>query len=72
MSEYRKIFYPKCPYCNTPTSTKLGSYEFRELVGLSNGSMSDDVVFKCGNCGNRYRVTCSIRFNSRKLYEVEE
>lgn len=69
MSEYRKIHYPICPYCYFPFKAKFGDYQFSDLVEMATGRGDDDVVIKCGHCDKRYRVTCSIKYNSRKLKE---
>lgn len=68
MSEYRKIIYPKCPYCgNQPRHERPSDYNYGLLVGMVTGRGSDDVILKCEYCGERYRVTCNIRFYTRKV-----
>lgn len=67
MSQYRKISMPKCPYCKVEVQYKLGDYDTNKLVRLATGTGSSDVTIKCKSCGKEYRVTCNIRFFSRKL-----
>lgn len=71
MSEYRKIYYPKCPYCKTEANTNGwhdgSNNTYGKLVSMAIGSGTDDVILTCPKCNNRYRVVCSTRFNSRKL-----
>lgn len=63
MREYRKIYY----HCGYMVDTKsFGSFDYQELVGMATGSGSSDVVFRCKNCNERYRVTCPIRYSTRK------
>lgn len=70
MSEYRKIHLPICPYCYAPFSSKIfGDYQYWSLVEMATGRGDDDVIIKCEHCDKRYRVTCSIKYNSRKLKE---
>jgi hypothetical protein len=66
MSEYRKIHYPSCPYCQSKVKEDLFDYNYGELVSMVAGR-ARDVVLRCGNCGKRYRVTCSIKFYSRRI-----
>ena len=67
MSQYRKVSMPKCPYCQAEVQYKLGDYDTNQLVKMATGTGSSDVTIKCKCCGKTYRVTCSIRFFSRKL-----
>jgi len=67
MSQYRKISMPKCPYCQAEVQYKLEDYDTGKLVKMATGTGSSDVTIKCKCCGKVYRVTCSIRFFSRKL-----
>lgn len=66
MSEYRKIHCPSCPYCQCKVKEDLFDYNYGELVAMATGR-TRDVVLRCGNCGKRYRVTCSIKFYSRRI-----
>lgn len=67
MGGYRKIHFPKCPYCNMPTDTHIGSFDYSSLVGMINSWGTDDVVIKCKKCNEKYRVTVAITYHSRKL-----
>lgn len=67
MSKYRKIHYPKCPYCGYEVEEKIHSYNYSRLVGMATGTGSSDVVIKCEKCQKEYRVTCNIRFYSRQI-----
>lgn len=66
MSEYRKIHYPSCPYCQYKVKENPFDYNYGKLVGMAAGR-TRDVVLRCGNCRKRYRVTCSIKFYSRRI-----
>lgn len=66
MNPYRRISMPKCPYCKEEMQYKVGNYNTNKLVRLATGAESSDVTVKCKGCGKYYRVTCSIRFFSRK------
>ena len=67
MSEYRKIYFPKCPYCGHEVSQRLGDYDYGTLVGMATGSKSSDVILKCKNCAKRFRVKCSIKYSASKV-----
>ena len=63
----RKITMPKCPYCGKEQEYKIWDYNTNKLVGMATGTGSSDVVLQCDNCGNKYRVSCSIRFYTKKM-----
>lgn len=71
MSEYRKIYYPSCPYCQYKVKENSFDYNYGKVVAMATGRGSDNVVLKCDNCGERYRVTCSIKFYSRRVKDAD-
>ena len=71
MSEYRKIYYPSCPYCQCKVKDNLFNYNYGKLVDMATGRGFDNVILKCDNCGKRYRVTCSIKFYSRRIKDED-
>ena len=66
MKAYRKVIMPTCPYCGFEKPQDIWDYDFQQLAGMANGRLSSDVVLRCNKCGEKYRVTCTIRFYSRK------
>lgn len=66
MNPYRRISMPKCPYCQKEVKYDIWDYDTNQLVKMATGTGSSDVTIKCKGCGKDYRVTCSIRFYSRK------
>ena len=66
MSAYRKIYFPKCPYCGMEVKSNLGDYNYGKLVSMAIGTGTDDVVLICARCDKSYRVTCTIKFYAKK------
>lgn len=72
MSDYRKIFFPRCPYCNTEVKASVFNSDYGRLVSMCNGHGTDNVIIQCRHCNKKYRVTCTIKFNVRKEGEQNE
>lgn len=68
-SPYRTVCFPKCPYCKHEYYPDIRDYSYGQMVAMVNNTGSKDVVVKCKNCQNRYRVTVTIRFNARAIRE---
>jgi hypothetical protein len=64
--KYRKVKYPKCPYCGHEAGEKMNDYNFSKLVSMANGYGTSDVVLRCEKCNEKFRVTCNITFYARK------
>jgi len=64
--QYRKIKYPKCPYCNH-IEDDTRSDNNRRLVNLATGYCMSDVILNCTNCGEKYKATVVITFYGKKL-----
>lgn len=71
MNQYRKIKYPKCPYCKH-IEDNCWNNNSRMLVGLATGSGTSDVILKCENCGEKYRATVIITFYGKKMEKQNE
>jgi RNase P subunit RPR2 len=63
---YRSITMPKCPYCGKEVQYTVDDYDTRRIVALATGTGSSNVVVTCKGCGEKYRVTCNIRYYGRK------
>lgn len=76
MSDYRKIHYPKCPYCGYVYEYNnlrdISTCDYSNLVNMATGCGSSDVIMRCKQCNKEYRVTCSIKYNTRKIKDGEE
>ena len=57
---------PRCPYCQKEVKYDIWDNDTNQLVKMVTGTGSSDVKLRCKGCGKTYRVTCSIRFFSRK------
>lgn len=66
---YRTISFPKCPYCKHELNPDLWDSDYGKMVALADGSGSRDVVVKCKQCGFKYRVSVTIRFNASGIKE---
>ena len=66
MKAYRKVLMPTCPYCGFEQPQDIWDYNYQQLAGMANGRSGTYTVLRCNKCGEKYRVTCIIRFYSRK------
>lgn len=62
----RKIAMPKCPYCGKEKEYRVGDYDTSRLVSMAMDTSSSDTTIRCTECGNDYKVSCSIRYYGRK------
>ena len=61
---YRKIHFPKCPYCGLEV---IKGYNYERIVGLATGGGISDVVLVCDRCNLKFRVTCTTKFYAKKV-----